>query len=154
MKNKTMDLNLHYEKANETDIDFLLSLRMKTMNPHYEKSSLPTDREATLQRVLYQFDKAHIIFLNHHPIGLLKINRTEEKTEVLQLQIDPELQGRGLGRKILRDILDEASETGKKVSLSVLKTNKAQNLYSALGFKIVGEDEHSYFMEFSGDKKL
>lgn len=148
-----MDLNLHYEKAKEADVDFLLSLRMKTMNPHYAESNLPTDREATLQRVLYQFDKAHIIFLHHHPIGLLKINRTEDKTEVLQLQIDPEQQGRGLGKKILKDILDEASETGKTVTLSVLKTNKAQNLYSALGFKIVGEDEHSYFMEFPGEKE-
>ena len=142
-----MDLDLHYEKANETDIDFLLDLRMKTMNPHYAESRLPTDKETTLKRILYEFDKAHIIFLNQHPIGLLKINRTAEKTEVLQLQIDPELQGRGVGRSILKNILDEASETGKTVSLSVLKTNKAQQLYSSLGFQIVGEDEHSYFME-------
>ncbi len=148
-----MNPDLHYKKADETDIDFLLSLRMKTMNPHYAESGLPTDREATLQRVLYRFDKAHLIFLHDRPVGLLKIDRMEKKTEVLQLQIDPEMQGRGLGKKILKDILDEASETGKTAGLSVLKTNKAQNLYSALGFEIVGEDEHSYFMEFSGEKK-
>jgi Acetyltransferases len=147
-----MDLDLHYEKANETDIDFLLDLRMKTMNPHYAESHLPTDKETTLKRILYEFDKAHIIFLNQLPIGLLKINRTAEKTEVLQLQIDPELQGRGVGRSILKNILDEASETGKTVSLSVLKTNKAQQLYSSLGFQIVGEDEHSYFMEVKNEQ--
>lgn len=70
------------------------------------------------------------------------------KTEVLQLQIDPDLQGKGLGRSILTDILKEASTERKTVALSVLKTNKAQHLYTSLGFKTVGEDDHSYFMEF------
>ncbi len=118
------------------------------MNQHYADSKLPTDRETTLQRILYQFDKAHIILLNDKPAGLLKINKTDEKTEVLQLQIDPIQQGKGLGKMILTAILREASEAGKTVALSVLKTNKAQHLYNSLGFKTVDEDEHSYFMEF------
>nr|WP_315026874.1 GNAT family N-acetyltransferase [uncultured Chryseobacterium sp.] len=142
-----MDLDLHYKKADHTDIDFLLHLRMKTMNPHYETSGLSTDRETTLQRVLYQFEKANIIFLDNQPIGMLKIDRTFTHIEVLQLQIDPDQQGKGLGKKILSDILEEASLAGKTVSLSVLKTNKAQHLYSSLGFQVVGEDERSYFME-------
>lgn len=121
------------------------------MNPHYAESHLPTDRETMLQRILYQFDKAHIILLNDEPVGLLKINKTGDKTEVLQLQIDPAQQGKGLGKTILNDILKESSAEGKTVSLSVLKTNKAQNLYSGLGFKIVDEDEYSFFMEWQGD---
>lgn len=142
-----MNTDLTYRKASENDIDYLLDLRTKTMNPHYANSHLPTDRETTLQRIIYQFDKAHIILLNDEPVGLLKINRGN-KTEVFQLQIDPTQQGKGLGKKILKDILEEASKEGKTVELSVLKTNKAQHLYTSLGFKTVGEDEHSYFMEF------
>ncbi|AKK71733.1 acetyltransferase [Chryseobacterium sp. P1-3] len=139
-----------YQKATEKDIDYLLDLRIKTMVPHYAESNLPTDRETALQRILYQFDKASIIFLDNRPIGLLKVNRADTNIDILQLQIDPGQQGKGLGRNILIQILREASETGRIVTLSVLKTNKAQNLYTRLGFRIVGEDEHSYFMEFSG----
>ncbi len=142
-----MNPDLHYKQADENDIDFLLALRIKTMNPHYETSGLSTDRETTLQRVLYQFDKANIIFLDNQPIGLLKVDRTFTNIEVLQLQIDPSQQGKGLGKKILMDILEEASLAGKTVSLSVLKTNKAQHLYKSLGFRIVDEDQYSYFME-------
>lgn len=142
-----MNLDLRYKQADETDIDFLLNLRMKTMNPHYEASGLSTDTETTLQRVLYQFEKANIIFLDNQPIGLLKVDRTFTNIEVLQLQIDPSQQGKGLGKKILEDILEEASLAGKTVSLSVLKTNKAQHLYESLGFRIVDEDQYSYFME-------
>lgn len=119
------------------------------MNPHYADSNLPTDKETTLQRIQYQFDKAHIILLNNEPAGLLKINKADDKTEVLQLQIDPNQQGKGLGKTILTAILKEASAEGKTVALSVLKTNKAQHLYTSLGFKTVNEDEHSFFMEFS-----
>jgi ribosomal protein S18 acetylase RimI-like enzyme len=147
-----MNTQITYEKATENDIDYLLDLRTKTMVPHYAESNLSTDRETTLQRVLYQFEKAHIIFHDHRRVGLLKVNETKDKTEVIQLQIDPEFQGRGLGKIILQDILDKALETGKKVWLSVLKTNKAQHLYTSLGFKIIGEDEHSYFMEVENPK--
>lgn len=145
-----MNTAITYRKATENDIDYLLDLRTKTMNPHYADSHLPTDKESTLQRILYQFDKANIILLNNEPVGLLKISRTDHKTEVLQLQIDPVQQGKGLGKKILGNILTEASAEGKAVSLSVLKTNKAQHLYTSLGFKTVNEDEHSFFMEFQG----
>ncbi|MBB6372458.1 GNAT family N-acetyltransferase [Chryseobacterium shigense] len=145
-----MNTAITYRKATENDIDYLLDLRTKTMNPHYSASHLPTDREATLQRILYQFDKANIILLNNEPVGLLKISRTGHKTEVLQLQIDPGQQGKGLGKKILGNILTESSAEEKTVSLSVLKTNKAQHLYTSLGFKTVNEDEHSFFMEFQG----
>ncbi|CAD0220974.1 GNAT family N-acetyltransferase [Chryseobacterium sp. D764] len=142
-----MSTSLIYRKATDNDIDYLLDLRMKTMNPHYETSGLSTDRDTTLQRVLYQFEKADIILLDNQPVGLLKVDRTFTNIEVLQLQIDPSQQGKGLGKKILSDILEEASLAGKTVSLSVLKTNKAQHLYISLGFKITGEDEYSYFME-------
>jgi ribosomal protein S18 acetylase RimI-like enzyme len=146
-----MNTTITYRKASENDIDYLLDLRTKTMNPHYADSNLPTDKETTLQRILYQFDKAHIIFLNNEPVGLLKIDRAEDKTEVMQLQIDPGQQGKGLGKSILSDILEEASKDKKTVTLSVLKTNKAQHLYTSLGSKIVDEDEHSFFMEFHGN---
>ena len=144
-----MKTPLTYQQATEKDIDYLLDLRTKTMVPHYAESNLPTDRETTLGRILDQFDKAYIIFLNNQPIGLLKINREDTNIDILQLQIDPSQQGKGLGKTILTDILEEASAKGKTASLSVLKTNKAQKLYLRLGFKTISEDEHSFFMEFS-----
>lgn len=144
-----MNTTITYRKATENDLDYLLDLRIKTMVPHYAEADLPTDDDTTLKRVLHEFEKANIILLDNEPVGLLKINKTNSETEVLQLQIDPSQQGKGLGRLILTDILKEASLVKNIVSLSVLKTNKAQHLYSSLGFKIISEDEHSYFMEFS-----
>jgi ribosomal protein S18 acetylase RimI-like enzyme len=144
-----MNLNLQYRKATENDIDFLFDLRMKTMTEYYAQSNLPTAKEFVLQRVLYEFDKAHIIILNNEPIGLLKIDRNLDKIHILQLQINPNLQGKGIGKSILKSIFDEAETDQKTVILSVLKVNKAQHLYLRLGFEIIDKNEHSYFMEFS-----
>ncbi|RMZ59260.1 GNAT family N-acetyltransferase [Chryseobacterium nematophagum] len=144
-----MNLKLEYKKATKNDVDFLLKLRMKTMNEHYNNANLPTSREATLQRVLYEYDKANIITLNDKPIGLLKIDYSKDKIEILQLQIDPSQQGKGIGKTILNKILEKAISIQKPAILSVLKVNQAQDLYISLGFKIVDENEHSYIMEFS-----
>lgn len=145
-----MNLSLEYRKALESDIDFLLELRMKTMYEHYAQSHLPTTKEYALQRVLYHFEKAHIILLDHHAIGLLKIDRTHDhKIEVMQLQIDPNYQGKGIGKAILKEILGEAGVHHKEVFLNVLKTNRAQKLYESIGFKTINEDQHSYIMKFS-----
>lgn len=142
-----MSFKLQYRKATETDIDFLIELREKTMSEHYISSNLPATREVHMQRVLYEFDKAHILILDHEPIGLLKINRQPDTFYIIQLQIDPALQGKGIGRFILKELIDEAKNSQKTITLSVLKTNKAQYLYSSLGFVIIGENDHSYFME-------
>ncbi|WP_415328731.1 GNAT family N-acetyltransferase [Chryseobacterium sp. MMS23-Vi53] len=144
-----MSFNLQYRKATENDIEFLIDLREKTMSEHYISSNLPATREVHTQRVLYEYDNAKIIIFNDESVGLLKVSRNNETIYIIQLQIDPSLQGKGIGKFILKDMLEEAENTGKTVTLSVLKTNKAQHLYSSLGFVIIDENEHSYFMEFS-----
>ncbi|WP_172280157.1 GNAT family N-acetyltransferase [Chryseobacterium sp. LAM-KRS1] len=143
-----MNFTLKYRKAEESDIEFLLDLRTKTMTEHYATSNLPTTKEYALQRILYQFENAHIIILNDNPMGLLKINRTADNIDILQLQIHPDQQGLGIGKSILEKIIRESVSDQKSVSLSVLKTNRAQKLYSSLGFKIIDEDDHSYNMKF------
>ena len=144
-----MNFNLQYRKATENDIDFLVDLREKTMSEHYISSNLPSTREVHRQRVLYEYDKAEILILNNKPVGLLKVSRNQDTIYIIQLQIDPGLQGKGIGKSILEEILEEAENHQKTVTLSVLKTNKARHLYSSLGFMIIDENEHSYFMEFS-----
>lgn len=143
-------MDIRYKKASEKDIDFLLDLRIKTMNEHLSSSNLSTDKEAHLQRIQYMFDKAQIILLNNEPIGLLKTEQNADKIEIIQIQIDPSQQGKGIGKVILKDMIREGISAKKPVTLSVLKTNKAQNLYLSLGFKIIDEDEYSYMMRFSG----
>ncbi|QRY55643.1 GNAT family N-acetyltransferase [Sphingobacterium siyangense] len=143
-----------YRRAMESDLTFLLDLRLKTMTQHLIAAALPTTRDSHLQRIKYKFEHAAIIEYNHIPIGLLKTEKGRAHIELIQIQIAPRYQGKGLGKKILKDLIDEAIYEGKSISLHVLKTNKAQKLYFSLGFEIIGEDEHSYHMKYSNKDKI
>jgi ribosomal protein S18 acetylase RimI-like enzyme len=55
------------------------------------------------------------------------------------IELAPDHQGRGIGGRLVRDLLDRAD--GKRVTLSVLEVNRrAYQLYRRLGFTEVSRD--------------
>lgn len=148
-----MILEIKFRRALKTDLKFLLDLRKQTMTPHFIASLLPISEKAHLQRIDYKFEHALIIEMEDIPIGLLKVDRQHDNIDLIQIQITPNCQGKGVGRKILNDLIKEAIETEKSITLSVLKTNQAKKLYLNVGFKIVGETDNSYLMLSDAHKK-
>lgn len=140
-------IELNYRKASLADIEYLLWLRKQTMTEHFLNSGIEVNEEYHLKRIEYQFEDAKIILLNENPIGLLKVNENKSGFEIIQIQIDPEFQGKGIGKKIIQSIIDKASSLNLPVELSVLKNNKAKQLYISLGFKIINENEDSFIMK-------
>ncbi len=67
-----------------------------------------------------------------------------EDVPELSLGVAPAWRGRGVGRALLRALLDQARTAGlDRISLSVEPSNHAAALYSAEGFEVVGGDENS-----------
>lgn len=117
------------------------------MNIHLNNSGIPVDEKSHLKRIKHKFENAKLIYLNENKVGLLKILENKETIEIIQIQIEPKYQRKGIGEKVIRSIIEDNSKLKKKISLSVLKQNNARNLYERLGFKIKLENEHSYIME-------
>ena len=138
--------DLKYRKALESDIDYLLWLRKKTMDEHLLSSGISLSDEEHLLRIHYLFDEAQVIMLEDEVIGLLKVEEKEINLEIVQIQIDPKCQGKGLGQKVIKKVIEDSKQRNKIVSLSVLKKNKARDLYLRMGFRIIGEDDHSFMM--------
>lgn len=137
-----------FRPATEADIPFLLELRRQTMSDHLRASGIePTETERR-ERVLASFDCGEIILLAGTPVGLLKVVRGPDNWDLVQIQIVPEKQGRGFGTTILEKLLADATQAHVSVSLSVLRANPARQLYERLGFRIVGQNDHAYDMEF------
>ena len=143
--------SLTFRRATEADIPFLLELRRQTMSEHLRASGVEPSETERRERVLVSFDCAEIILLAGAPVGLLKVVRNPGDWVLVQIQIVPEQQGRGFGSTILEKLLADAAQTRVSVSLSVLRTNPARKLYERLGFRIVGQNDHAYDMEF-GDQ--
>ena len=140
--------NISYRKATEKDLDALLDLRVKTMESHLINSGVNTTEEFHLERIKYKFENAEIILLENIEVGLLKIMESNEKIEIIQIQISSSFRGKGIGTKIIKEIIGNAIQNNLSVTLSVLKENKAKKLYQNLGFEIISSSENSFEMEF------
>ena len=139
-------MQLDRRPATEADIPFLLSLRRETMDVHLAASGESTTDESHVARVMYYFDCSEVLLRNGEPVGLFKVRRLPGEWEIVQIQLIGRLQGQGLGRALLEEVLAEAAARHVDIKLSVLKANPARHLYARLGFELVGEDAHEYFM--------
>ena len=103
-----------------------------------------------------QFKAQHAHYMTHYPdadwlviihqrerIGRLYLERWPTQHRIIDIALTPKERGNGFGAAILNDLIDEASEAGKTVSIHVEKNNPAMRLYERLGFE-AREDKGVY----------
>ncbi len=139
-------IQISFRKASFLDIDFLVCLRKYSMTEHLEKAGIRMSDEQHHARVLEHFDDSNIILLDQLAIGVIKLGDLGESLHIRQLQILPNYQGKGIGRKVLTVIEKKAKERKKAVTLAVLIENPAKKLYDSYGFKVLRQDELQYYM--------
>lgn len=133
--------------ATEADVDFLLALRLATMSEYHRRSGVVLSRNDELARVMSNFASIQIVVgSDGADIGMLKVVRTPDAWRIVQFQLTPHLQGRGLGGRLLRQLLDDAAAADVPIALSVLKLNPSRRLYERHGFVVVREKVRSFEM--------
>jgi ribosomal protein S18 acetylase RimI-like enzyme len=85
----------------------------------------------------YDVDDFHVIEQNGAPIGRLYLDRSPEDICIVDIALVPQVRGQGIGTLLLREILDEARQSGRTVSIYVEHFNPARHLYDRLGFRHV-----------------
>lgn len=135
--------------ATQADIPFLMDLRHQCMDAAMLAAGKTLSDEAHLQRILHEFGWAHIVQLAGEPVGLLKVVRTAPVWNLIQIQVAPAEQGKGLGEQLLRTLMAEAMAAGASIKLDVFKVNPALHLYERLGFSVIGETDDAYDMLFT-----
>ncbi|MCD0505440.1 GNAT family N-acetyltransferase [Bordetella petrii] len=108
---------------------------------------LRVDDGAHLARIRYHWEDACIVLVDAQPAGLFKAYRGAAAWHVVQVQVAPAWQGRGLGARLLRTVLDQADADGLPTRLDVLKTNPARRLYERLGFRVIADGGAEFHME-------
>jgi ribosomal protein S18 acetylase RimI-like enzyme len=138
-------MEILFEQAVDSDLEYLLGLRKLTMVEHLEREGLFYTDEQHVERLRVRFECAHIVWLDGIKVGFLKFLVSKQKLSIMQIQIEPKQQGKGLGRKILQHLLTIHND--KVAVLTVLKHNPAFRLYQSLGFSTVAEDQYEYHMQ-------
>lgn len=139
---------LSLRPAVEADITFLLQLRDATMTQHFLASGEQVTAQAHRERVLYRYENAQVIERDGAPVGLFKVTRDGGAWQLVQIQLSPELQGKGIGRVLISELCAQAHAAGASLTLRVLHQNPARHLYERLGFRVVEVGAHDFGMRF------
>lgn len=139
---------ISFRPETDEDIPFLMRLYASTRSE--EMKMVPWSDEAKGQFLAMQFQaqrdhyrryfvtgEYQVIEQHGVPIGRLYVDRTPTDIHIIDIALLPEHRGRGLGRILLQEILDEAAASGRTVTIFVEQFNPARHLYDRLGFRHV-----------------
>lgn len=143
----TPELTYSLRPATPADLEFIKALH----NANFKDQVMAIwgwDETTQSRLVEERFDstKLRIIQSNGKDIGALQTEARPVEVILENIQLLPDYQRRGLGSKIIRDILAEADAAQLPVALTVLRTNPARSLYERLGFFVTHQDEARYYM--------
>lgn len=131
------------------DYDFLRALHEAAMRPHVEAAFGPWNAEDQRERFHQHFDPTprQVIVVDGVDAGMLMLEERAEEVFLAAIYLLPAYQKRGIGTRLLKEIIARAGALGKPVALRVLKANLgARSLYQRLGFGVTGETDTHYVM--------
>jgi ribosomal protein S18 acetylase RimI-like enzyme len=148
--------------AAETDREFLLGLYASTRAD--ELALVDWDEPTKLAFVEQQFTAQDEHYRSNYPgarldvievdgerAGRLYVHRGHGDIRIMDIALVPEFRGRGIGTELLRSLVAEANESGRKLSIHVEANNPARSLYDRLGFRPAGEHGIYVLMERAPD---
>jgi GNAT superfamily N-acetyltransferase len=128
--------------ATADDAEFFFDLHEASLGPYVNQIWGWDDDEqrAYLARHLV-LEHVRVIVVDGVDVGRLDVEERDDGVFLALIELAPAHQGRGIGSRLIRELLDRASADGKRVTLSVLEVNhRAYQLYRRLGFTEVSRD--------------
>lgn len=141
----------HYLKnCKETDKDFIYNLKKESIydyvnriwgwNEEYQIKDFETD---------FILENFKIIEVNNKYVGFVQINEDILNVNITEIHIIREYQGKGVGGRIISNIIKQATKDDKTVSIGCfIDNNRAKQLYERLGFKVISITDTHYQMKY------
>lgn len=143
------DLQVDLRPARKSDYGYVQRLYVETMQPLLTRLDAWDEDDALAKfRRHYRLADVSIITVNDRDAGFLQVEENADGITLAQIHIEAPYRSRGIGTRLIQDLLSASQAKLKPVSLSVVKHNPAQALYERLGFKIVGQDETKLHMRY------
>jgi GNAT superfamily N-acetyltransferase len=95
----------------------------------------------------YSERESEIVVLDGADVGWLSVRRDAGGMDIEAIYLLPAAQKRGVGTKLVREVIKQARASGLPLTVSTAKINPARSLYERLGFVAMHESEFKVFME-------
>lgn len=135
------------KKANSSDIKYIKQVNLDIILKYVKNlSELEMNRINNYidTEVDLEINKYKIIYCDNKKVGCVLVIKKENEALLKEIYIEADYRGKGIGKSILRDILN----SNRIVCLWVYKENtKTIELYKKLGFHILNETRTRYYMK-------
>lgn len=151
-------MNLNFRSIQEKDFPFLKKVYRSTRENELSMTDWSEEQKSGF--IDFQFNAQHAYYMNVYKdaefqiiesgstgIGRLYLWETEHQIRIVDIAILPEHRGKGIGSKILSDLIRQSELSGKKLNIHVEHFNPALRLYERLGFKKTDDTGVYLFME-------
>ena len=144
-------LDIARRPANDSDDDFLFEVFFATRAGSLAAANLSDAQIRQLMELQFQAQRQHyrarhpdaeivIVEIAGEPVGYLNVESTEERIVLVDIALLPAARGRGIGTRLLSDLLRAAVARGLPVVAHVETSNPARRLYRRMGFDEVAND--------------
>jgi ribosomal protein S18 acetylase RimI-like enzyme len=145
----------------ESDDEFLLKVYGSTREQELAQVPWTAEQKQQFVRMQWEAQRNHyaaqhphasheIIYIEGIAAGRLYLDRSGEKFHILDITILPEHRNRGAGSFLLNQIMAEAKEAGKPVSIYVETFNPSLRLFQRLGFTPIQQEGFHLLLQCAG----
>ncbi|MEM5528362.1 GNAT family N-acetyltransferase [Gammaproteobacteria bacterium AS21] len=129
---------MQYIRAQHSDLDELVQLRIKAMRPSLEKVGR-FDIKRAKARLADNFDpiSTYKILKNNNLLGFYVLLNNDDCFWLDHFYIDNDYQGLGIGESVLDHIKEVVKEQSKPLRLTALKQSRANEFYVKQGFVVI-----------------
>jgi RimJ/RimL family protein N-acetyltransferase len=110
------------------------------------------DAQDSHYRSQYPDASFQIILNQDEPVGRLYVSRSESGIKIIDITIMPAHRNAGIGTSLLRELLAEAGNAAKVVSIWVEQFNPSQALFRRLGFSKIQDDGYNDLLQWCPNK--
>jgi ribosomal protein S18 acetylase RimI-like enzyme len=148
MQTGLIEIRLRAEQPE--DDEFLYQLYASTRAEEMALTQWPEAQKEMFLRSQFHLQRAHyrryypaaafcVIVQGAQLIGRFYVDRSTAEIRLMEISLIPQYRNRGLGTGLLNQLLQEAANHGKPLTLHVEKNNPAACWYERLGFQPVAE---------------
>lgn len=156
-----MKLPFSIRPLQDSDTEFLSKLYASTRLDIQQLIDWTPDQKEQFLRMQFDAQQTHykshfpgaecniVVNGKRKPIGRLYVEQREEEVRVIDISLMPDCRRKGIGSKIIKDVMERARLVRLPVRLHVARFNPALSWYFKMGFEQIGETDMTFLMEWS-----
>ena len=155
------DSKITLRPVQESDNEFLLKVYGSTREQEMAQVPWTAEQKQQFVRMQWMAQKNHyaaqhpnatheIIAVESSDVGRLYLDRSGDNFHILDITLLPEHRNHGAGSFLLRQIMAEAKEAGKPVTIYVETFNPSLRLFQRLGFTPIQQEGFHLLLQCAG----